>query len=66
VAYIGQSRPALGPTHPPIQLVSGDFNPGVKRPGREAHHSPPSSVDVKNGWSCTFTTPIRLSFVMLN
>jgi hypothetical protein len=23
----------------------------VKRPGREAHHSPSSSVEVNNGWS---------------
>jgi hypothetical protein len=37
-------RPALGPTQPPIQWV-----PGVKRPGREADHSPPSSAEVKNG-----------------
>jgi hypothetical protein len=24
---------------------------GVKRPGREADHSPPSSAEVKNEWS---------------
>jgi hypothetical protein len=28
---------------------------GVKRPGCEAHHSPPSSVEVKNAWSYTST-----------
>jgi hypothetical protein len=28
----------------------GSF-PGVKRPGREADHSPPSSAEVKNAWS---------------
>jgi hypothetical protein len=28
---------------------------GVKRPGREADHSPPSSVEVKNAWSYTST-----------
>jgi hypothetical protein len=38
------SRPALGPTQPPIQWV-----PGVKLQGREADHSPPSSAEVKNG-----------------
>jgi hypothetical protein len=27
--------------------------PGVKRPGREADHSPPSNSEVKNAWSCT-------------
>jgi hypothetical protein len=36
--------PALGPIQPPMQWV-----PGVKRLGREAHHSRPSSAKVKNG-----------------
>jgi len=31
----------------------------VKRPGREAYHSPPSGVEVKNEWSCNSTPPIR-------
>jgi hypothetical protein len=35
-------RPALGSTQPPIQWV-----PGVKRPGREAERSPPTSAEVK-------------------
>jgi hypothetical protein len=33
--------------------------------GREADHSPPSSVEVKNGWSCTSTSPVRLHGVVL-
>jgi hypothetical protein len=41
------SRPALGPTHPPIQWVLGALSPGVKRPGRESDHSPPTSAEVK-------------------
>jgi hypothetical protein len=41
------SRTALGPTQPPIQWVRGALSLGVKRPGREADHSPPSSVEVK-------------------
>jgi hypothetical protein len=41
------SRTALGPTQPPIQLVPGTLSLGVKRPGREADHSPPSSAEVK-------------------
>jgi hypothetical protein len=41
------SRTALGPTQPPIQWVPGDLSLGVKRPGREADHSPPSSAEVK-------------------
>jgi len=28
---------------------------GIKRTGREADHSPPSSAKVKNAWSYTFT-----------
>jgi hypothetical protein len=43
------SRPALGPTHPPVQRVPGGPSPGGKaRPGRDADHSPPSSVGVEN------------------
>jgi hypothetical protein len=40
--------------------------PGVKRPGREADHSPPSSAEVKNAWSYTSTAPIRLHGVVLS
>jgi hypothetical protein len=42
------SRPALGPTKIPIELVSGAVSSGLKRQGREADHSPPSSAEVKN------------------
>jgi hypothetical protein len=38
------SRPALGPTQPPIQWV-----PVVRRPGRESAHLPLASAEVKNG-----------------
>jgi hypothetical protein len=44
------SRPALGPTPPPIQWVPGALSQRVKRPGREADHSPPYSAEVKNEW----------------
>jgi hypothetical protein len=40
------SRPALGPTQPPVQWV-----PGVLSPGQcavDADHSPPSSAEVVN------------------
>ena len=39
------SRPALGPSQPPIQWVWGLF-PGVKRPGRGVGHTPPFSTEV--------------------
>jgi hypothetical protein len=45
------SRPALGPTQTPIELVPEALTLGVKQPGREADHSPKSSAEVKNGWS---------------
>jgi hypothetical protein len=41
------SRPALGPTQLPIQWVPGVLSLGIKRPGREAEHSPPSIAGVK-------------------
>jgi hypothetical protein len=42
-------------TQPHIQWVPGTPFLGVKRPGHEADHSPPSSADVKNAWSYTST-----------
>jgi len=33
------------------------FSSGIKRPEREAGHLPPSSAEVKNAWSYTFTPP---------
>jgi hypothetical protein len=46
------SRPALGPTQPPIRRVPGLF-PRGKAVWREADHLTPSSADVKNEWICT-------------
>jgi hypothetical protein len=44
--FITASRPALGPTQPRIEWVPVAVSLGVKRPGREANHSPPSSAEV--------------------
>jgi len=44
------SRPVLGSTQPIIQWVLGAVIPRVKRLGREADHSHPSSSEVKNAW----------------
>jgi hypothetical protein len=60
------SRTALRPTQPPIQRVPGALSLGVKRPGRETDHSPPSSAEVRNAWSYTSTHPIRLYGVVLS
>jgi hypothetical protein len=64
--FITASRTALGPTQPPIQCVPGILSLGVKRPGSEANHSPPSSAEIKNAWSYTSTPPIGLHGVVLS
>jgi hypothetical protein len=53
--FTTMSRTALGPTQPPIQWVPRALSLGVKRPGHESDHSPPSSAEVKNVWSYTST-----------
>jgi hypothetical protein len=52
------SRPAVGSTQPPIQLVLGVLSAGVKQQGRQADHSPPTSAEVKKTW--IYTLPICL------
>jgi hypothetical protein len=60
------SRPALGPTQPPIQWVPVALSPGVKRLGREADHSPPASAGVKKMYIYISIPPIRHHGVVLN
>jgi hypothetical protein len=43
-------RLVLEPTHPPIQWGQGALSSGLKRPGREADHSSPTSAEIKNMW----------------
>jgi hypothetical protein len=45
--FLHQSRPALGPTQPPVQWVPG-LSRGKVRPGRDADPSSSSSAEVKN------------------
>jgi hypothetical protein len=66
VIFTTVSRTALGPTQPHIQWVIGALSLGVKRPGREADHSPPSTAEVKNAWSYTSAPPIRPHGVVLS
>jgi hypothetical protein len=55
------SRPALGPTQPPVQWVPGFLSPGVKVwPGRDADHSPPPSAEVENEKELYLLSPKRL------
>jgi hypothetical protein len=41
-------------------MGTGDLSLGVKRPGREADHSPPSTAEVQNAWSYTSIHPIYI------
>jgi hypothetical protein len=59
------SIPAVGSNEPPIQSAPGALSLGVKRPEREADHSPPSSAEVKFSWSYTSTPPVPLHGVVL-
>jgi hypothetical protein len=59
------STPTLGPTKPPIQWVAEALSAEVKRLGREADKSLPSSAEVKNGGAIP-PTPTRLHGVVLN
>jgi hypothetical protein len=47
-------------------MSTRDSFPGVKRQGREADHSPPSSAEVKNAWSYISISPIRLHGVVFS
>jgi hypothetical protein len=60
------SRTALGPTQPPIQWVPGALSLGVKRPVREADHSPPSSAEVKECLELYLHSPIGLNGIVLS
>jgi hypothetical protein len=55
--YATALSPAMESTQRPVQLVPGTLFPEVKRPGRERHHSPTSSAEVKNAWSYASTPP---------
>jgi len=57
------SRLALGQTQPPSQYVPGALSLGVKRPGCETDHQPPSSVKVKNAWSYISTPQYALGML---
>jgi len=60
------SKPALGPTQPSVKWVPGVLSLGVKRPGREANHSPLSSDEVKCGAVPPFPNAPSWSSVHLN
>jgi hypothetical protein len=54
--YSHPSRPALGPTQPPIQWGTG-LSPGVKQSGRGVDHPPSTIVEVKERVELYFYSP---------
>jgi len=53
---------------PPGLLFIGTGGPyprGIKQPRHEADHSPPSKVEVKNGWNCTVISFISISIIII-
>jgi hypothetical protein len=55
--FFMSSRSVLGLAQPPVQWVPGALSQGVKRPEREADHSPSASAEVKKTWIYTSTPP---------
>jgi len=51
---------------PPIQWAQGALSLGVKQPGHEADHSPPSSSEVKECVGLYLHSPIHLHGVVLS
>jgi hypothetical protein len=49
ILFSTAQRPALPPAQPLTEKVPGIVPRRVKLPGREADHSPPNIVEVKNG-----------------
>jgi hypothetical protein len=54
-----QAGSGVHPASYPMNI--GGLSTEIKRPGREAIYSPPSSAEVKNAWLCTSTPPVRLT-----
>jgi hypothetical protein len=53
--HIVQTGSGVHPTS--YKMGTGGFSPEVKRQGREADHSPPTSAEVKKMWIYTTTPP---------
>jgi hypothetical protein len=52
--------------HPQFMFLIVQWLPGLKRPGSEADHSPPTCAEVKNTWIDTSTPPIRLHCLLVH
>jgi hypothetical protein len=53
--HVVQTTSGAHPVSYPIG--KGGSSPGVKQPGREADHSPPTSAEVKKTWIYTSAPP---------
>jgi hypothetical protein len=60
------SIPVLEPIQPPFQWVPRALSLGVKRPGRESNHSPPSRAEVEECVDLYLHCPIRLHGMVLS
>jgi hypothetical protein len=60
------SRPATGPTQPPIQWVPGALFPRVKWQGHEADHSLPSSAKDKNDGAIPLVLNVFMAWRSIN
>jgi hypothetical protein len=59
------SRLFLEPTQLPVQWVLGAFSLGLKQPGHEANHSPPSSAEVKCTVRCGVHTGMTVKLTVI-
>jgi hypothetical protein len=59
------SSPLL-PKQPPIQWAPGALSLGVKQPGRESDHLPPSSAEVKECVELYLHSPIHLQDMVIS
>jgi hypothetical protein len=64
--FTTMSRPALGPTQPPIQWVPGALSLGVKQLGCEVDHTPLSSAEVKEWIELYLHSPICVHGMVLS
>lgn len=61
--YSVQTSSRPNPASYPVD--TGGLFPSIKKPDREANHSPAFSAEVRSSWKYTYTSPLRLHGVVL-